>query len=110
MESENDDIDDLITLNGGGYLTQLRFPPNQNQCPMRLCNAVFESRSAAISHYREQHANSSVLCDACNKPIALSKHLGNIRRHYRREHPGRNIPYKYDKGIETSESEVSQLI
>lgn len=106
-ESENDEIDDLIILNGCGYLTQWRFPTNQNQCPMHLCKEVFKSRSAAISHYREQHANHAVLCDVCNKPIAIGRNLSNIINHYKRMHP--NAKYPYESGNETEKTEVQTV-
>ena len=106
----NDEIDDLITLNGCGYITQWRFPRNQQQCPKHLCRQEFKSRAAAISHYQEKHANDAILCEICDKPIATGKikrlrHLSFLD-HYKRLHPNTKIPYDFgDQAIETEASE-----
>lgn len=109
---ENDEIDDLITLSGCDHITQWRFPQNQKRCPIHLCHEEFESRSAAISHYQEQHASHSILCDICNKPILLSVKFGienphNFYNHYKRMHPNMKIPYEF--GVDTEKIEVQTV-
>lgn len=59
--------DDLISLHGCGRSTQWRFPKHMKICP--TCNSSFESRSAAILHYRTKHANAGRYCSICDEPI-----------------------------------------
>lgn len=104
VDIKNGNIEDLITLTGCGYITQWRFPQNQQQCPNNLCRADFESRSEAIVHYQERHADHMILCDICNKPIALGIKAGiqspvNFTNHYKRMHPNTEISYDFNKII-----------
>lgn len=113
MESANGDVNDLITLNGCGYITQWPFPPNIKQCPNHLCKEVFECRSTAILHYQEQHANHSILCNICNKPVLLAventtgrANKFNFINHYKRVHPNMKIPYDFKNETETIGTET----
>ncbi|XP_055296597.1 zinc finger protein 271-like [Sitodiplosis mosellana] len=109
-ENEDSNVDDLITLNGCGHITQWQFPRNQKHCPSHTCCEVFKSRSAAISHYQEKHADHSILCSICNKPIALSVTNGryhsrhNILNHYERMHPNTKVPYDFGDCNEVTEA------
>lgn len=113
VENEDSEVDDLITLNGCGYITQWRFPRDLKQCPTRFCRKVFESRSSAIAHYQETHSHS-ILCEICNKPIALNggHSPSNFIDHHRRMHPNTKNPYdfgNYIENVEMTEHDSSEV-
>ncbi|XP_031628123.1 uncharacterized protein LOC116343934 isoform X2 [Contarinia nasturtii] len=90
-ESENE----LITL---GELTDYestkwRFPETLH-CPVRSCSMWFDTRAAAIKHYRESHAKHSVLCKICNYPLYLLTAPHHLQGHYVRKHPTVEPPAK----------------
>lgn len=83
---------DLITLNGCKKITYWRFPQNITYCPVRFCKLMFGIRSDAIFHYRKKHADHSILCQICYKPIIAQRPCDFVR-HYRRMHPGMEVPF-----------------
>lgn len=93
-EDVNDDqIDDLIELNGLDMVGFWRFP-NVNRCPTKQCSAVFKSRSDILAHYRNKHAPNSFLCSLCEKPIyALS--LSQALKHFQSAHANVEIPPEF---------------
>lgn len=100
FQSESE-IDDLITLRGGGQITQWRFPKIKC-CPIRRCPAQFESRTRAISHYKKHHAKHYIYCSICDKPIQV-QNFQCFARHYDRNHLGIEVP------IHVSEPSTSRV-
>lgn len=92
---------DLITLKGCSQITHWRFPQNITYCPVPLCKLMFGIRSDAIFHYRKKHADHAILCQICEKPIA-TKSPCNFVRHYRRVHPGMQVPFGFGDQIEST--------
>lgn len=69
------------------------FPASLTQCPVVRCTAVSSGNRAALkAHYRKVHADASVLCELCNKPIATRNGKHNVIIHYRHKHPNAAIP------------------
>lgn len=64
------------------------------RCPVRSCGILFATRAKAIAHYRENHAQHSVLCVICNYPLMLLTAAHHLDGHYRRKHPGVEPPAK----------------
>lgn len=95
---ENDDhiedIDYHITLSGCGQMTGYHFP-NIKVCPNRSCSKKFKDRLQTMNHFREQHADSSIFCYICQKPICSQARMYFIR-HYNRMHPNMKVPYDFD--------------
>ncbi|XP_031628229.1 uncharacterized protein LOC116344008 isoform X3 [Contarinia nasturtii] len=92
MIDEENDFDDLITLNSNGIETQWRFPPNMNYCPVLNCRIQFGIRYDAVQHYKKRHANQAILCNICNKPIS-TKSTYEFKKHYSKLHPNTDLPY-----------------
>lgn len=97
IESEDEQLqgqneDDLITLHSCGITTQWKFPKNIKICPVITCRKNFDSRSNAIAHYKRTHANHSILCSICDKPL-YSKSISDFIRHHKNIHPDVEIPY-----------------
>lgn len=86
------EVDDLITLSGLGQVTYWRFPPNDKRCPVLKCQQNLESRSLAIAHYRKQHANNSIFCRPCNKPLHDINNLCIAINHFNINHPREKLP------------------
>lgn len=92
MEWRNDDeVDDLIILNGLGETTFWHFPKHINHCPVMGCGLVFPNRVGAIEHYKEKHADHFIACSICAKPLASQK-SGTILSHYQNVHPDAELP------------------
>lgn len=101
---EEEEVDDLITLEGSGHITQWRFPSNITRCPVHNCRETFEVRSAGIAHYKEKHAKGAILCLLCDKPIYAPNVLTFVN-HCRDRHQGEQIPYDFNK--KSTKSQVS---
>lgn len=71
IENDHDDGDDMIVLRGRGNISKWLFP-NTTQCPVMNCRLKFNSRSAAIAHYRSKHAGHYMMCTTCKKPISVA--------------------------------------
>lgn len=109
MDAENthgtaNEDGDLILLNGCGYKTEYKFPENQRTCPVFRCDVASESRSALIHHYKETHAENSIYCFLCCKPI-VTKDGHNFRTHYRLKHKNVKDPFDFDKVKELSQAQ-----
>lgn len=81
-----DDIDDIIIL---GELSdfEIKFKwkfPNTSKCPCKSCGLSCSSRNAAIAHFRNAHAKTSVLCTLCDRIFDDSV---DLLLHYDVEHP-----------------------
>lgn len=92
-QSEFDDnsINDMITLFGCGKTSQWRFPLKLKYCPAINCTKIFKSRSDAIVHYQQSHANNAVFCTICNQPVSAS-HKSLFIKHYTTNHPDVEFP------------------
>ncbi|XP_031628317.1 uncharacterized protein LOC116344075 isoform X2 [Contarinia nasturtii] len=101
--------DDLITLNGCGIQTKWRYPKNIKHCIVLRCDSKFGTHKKAIDHYKEQHAEKSILCPICIKPI-VSKDQKPFIRHYERVHPTEQIPYFHNKAKQSVENNEDDLI
>lgn len=95
---EEDNDDDLITLNGCGQITQWRFPKGMERCPLISCQELFDDRSEAIDHYKMQHAKKSILCYVCDIPI-YTYSSKDFEAHFRRMHPDAEIPFQFNGRI-----------
>lgn len=84
--------DDIITLSGYGHTTKWRVPPDMNKCPVMKCQQVFKLRSDFLQHYKGQHAENSILCDLCDKPLCVYRAI-DWNRHYQKLHPSHKIPF-----------------
>lgn len=95
--SENITGEDVITLNGLGITTKWRIPDNITTCPVFSCQQVFKMRSTFISHYKENHANGSILCPVCvpPKPIRVNKTPRDYTNHFERVHPNHEVPFDF---------------
>lgn len=90
MKQNNDGENDLITLGERlGFITQFKFSET-NECPVRNCG-IFDSRSDAIAHYKQQHAEYAIFCEQCNRPFSI-RSLEQFRDHYQKLHPDQKIP------------------
>lgn len=88
--------DDVITLNACGVTTKWRIPANLLNCPVLTCHQTFKERSNLISHYKEHHANGSIYCKYCDKPLRLS--MGrplDFIRHFEKLHPNHKMPFDF---------------
>lgn len=106
----DDEVDDLITLEGCGQISQWRFPRDVSRCPVRNCTETFEFRSVGIAHYKEQHAKNAIFCLICQRPV-LTKSLSFFINHYREKHPGEELTaYNFDekRSDQSSQNENGQ--
>lgn len=83
------DDDDLIVLNAFGQRTEWRFPEHLSECPVQACPAI-RNRSAAILHFKREHAQHYIHCSICDKAIKGSY----FKEHYRKIH--RNVKMQFD--------------
>lgn len=85
---ENEKVsDDFIAIGRGTYKKLWKFPMT-NICPKFKCAHLFSSRSTAMIHYREKHADDSILCEICVKPVGKSYLIG----HFNKVHPQHPLP------------------
>lgn len=94
---------DLILLNGCGYKTEYKFP-DQKMCPVLRCDVASESRSALINHYKEEHAQNSIYCFLCCKPI-VAEYPYNFIHHFRRKHKNVKDPFDFDEVKQLSQAQ-----
>lgn len=92
VKNDSDKEDDLITLGGFGQTTYWIFPSNITHCPVGRCKAVFEERSQAIRHYKQSHADMSIVCPKCDRPV-VARQRKDFLIHYARRHPGEEPPH-----------------
>lgn len=84
--------DDLIALNACGIRTKWRIPADMQKCPTSSCQQIFKMRSDLIRHFKENHAEGSILCNLCQKPIRITQ-FDQYVGHYRRIHPFAKVPF-----------------
>lgn len=94
MDDSINEDKDSITLRGCGFITKWNFPQHLTNCPVNKCLKKFGSRSKAIAHYKSTHANDSIYCYLCDKPIA-ARLRGTYRLHYNRLHPNVKNPFQH---------------
>lgn len=92
-DDSEDDENDLITLSGCRQVTQWRFP-NTKSCPVISCRVLFGIRSDAIRHYKKRHAQTSILCPACKRPI-VAQFPNQFLKHFTNIHPNTAIPFDF---------------
>lgn len=100
--AQNDSINDLITLTGGGKTTFWRFPKLLTKCPVLKCRMEFNAHSKAVAHFKELHASGSIHCSICDRPIRTNQYVNDFVRHHIRMHPTIELPY----GITVSEEKL----
>lgn len=91
---DDDEEGDWITLNGCDKITRWQFPQNVTRCAEPRCCLDFEVRSAAITHYKDQHAAHAILCYICDKPIRAES-PNEYETHFDTIHPGVNVPFVF---------------
>lgn len=106
LSDESSDEDDLITLNGCNQITQWQFPADIKHCPVQNCRAAFGIRSDAITHYKKRHANHSVLCSVCVKPIITHK-IKDYLTHYERVHPSIPLPNDFPQSLRKNVRQIT---
>lgn len=104
-EAEDDDIDDLITLDACGQITKYRFPQNVTRCPIVQCKESFEFRSAGIEHFKEKHAKTLIMCPICIKPVSAPT-VDRFVHHCRDKHPQEKIPFDFSNQMPEDEDET----
>lgn len=88
VDNEKQNDDDIITLNGCGYVSQWRIPQTDwARCPIMNCKKTFKLRSHAILHFKRMHASDSICCSICNRPV-LAQNISNFVKHF--ENHGEN--------------------
>lgn len=97
----NNGEDDVVTLSGGGHITQWNFP-DTTLCPVMNCRLRFQNRSQAIEHYREKHAKFAILCSICDKPIRVDTNKNGFIYHYRATHPNHPLPFDFESTLNTT--------
>lgn len=104
----NNGEDDVVTLSGGGHITQWNFPENITICPVISCRLQFQNRLQAIDHYKERHAKYAILCSICNKPIRVDIRTNEFIYHYRRSHPNEPLPLDFEGTAKTTTIDTPQ--
>lgn len=101
MKEQNEE-DDVVILTGCGHISRWIWPKNLNKCQVRNCHANVKNRREAINHFRETHAQVSILCPLCVKPIYAPSPY-TYKRHHDRIHVNMTMPYDFK--IITSENQ-----
>lgn len=96
---EDEEDNGWMTLKGCGHITYWRFP-STTQCPAQRCSSTFRTRFECKNHYKVTHAQHSILCPTCNKPINVLKPK-NFLRHHQLKHAGVKMPYAFMNDCET---------
>lgn len=92
----------MITLKAHGVVTHWEFPKRLRTCPITSCRKFSDDRSGAIDHFKLQHAENSILCSLCNKPV-YCKQKSHYASHYRSLHPEvKQIPFDFGQQREHS--------
>lgn len=93
--------EDKIALFGCGVTTKWRMPAGLTKCPVMNCQQDFKIRSALISHYKEKHANGSILCTACvpPKPVRVNRNSKDFKEHFERKHPNQVMPLIFNEAV-----------
>lgn len=94
-QNEAEDDDDAIILTGCGQISQWIWPEHLTKCQVRTCHSNIKSRREAIKHFRDTHANVSILCPLCDKPIHAPSPY-QFKRHFHRSHPNCEIPFVFN--------------
>lgn len=82
---QSDEDKDVITLVALNITTSWRVPETLKKCPVLTCQLNFKQRSDFVQHYKTTHANGSICCPLCSKPIRCSR-INDFRVHYVRVH------------------------
>lgn len=92
--SDSDDEDDLITLHGGGQITQFKLPKTiERKCPVWNCRMEFGIRSDVLSHFKKRHTLDHFYCKHCDKAI-FARNQNDFYKHSRKAHP--NVKQQID--------------
>lgn len=63
---------------------------------------AFKFRSAAIAHYKQNHAKNRIICPICSNNIG--SHPSNIREHFRVTHCNMKVPTNLQNAIDRNSS------
>lgn len=88
-------------LSGSSQRTEWKFPKSLSKCPVQYCRPQTGNRSAAIAHFRSQHAMYYTRCSICDKPIMAK----NFKRHCRTVHSNVEMHFDMNKKPKHSEQE-----
>lgn len=103
-DDENGKGSDWIELSGMGKITRWKFPMLRT-CPVLTCISAFDSRTATIRHYREEHAADVILCYLCDWPVDAN----DFQMHFRLIHPNEMNPFNFDSSSsESAQTETTQ--
>lgn len=83
--------DDLVVFNACGITTSWRPPADMLKCTVLNCQTNFQTRSALIRHFNDNHAEG-IVCKICDKPIRTHQ-FDQFVAHYRRMHPFKKVPF-----------------
>lgn len=99
--SKNTTDEDTIKLYDCGITTKWRVPDGLTKCPVLSCQQEFKMRSTLMSHYKEKHANGSILCAACvpPRPIRVNHCSRDYINHYERQHPDHVMPFVFGQRV-----------
>lgn len=105
---QDDDVpqDDPIVLNSCGIKSHWTVPVGMLKCPTLNCQKNFETRSDLIRHFKENHAEGSILCYECQRPIRVRRFDLYIQ-HYRRIHPFVKVPFA--EGDQDEQSNLEEM-
>lgn len=106
-EEDDDDDDDAVILTGCGQICKWMWPKNLNKCQVPRCQANVKNRREAINHFRETHANRSILCHLCDKPINAPK-PSRFKYHFLSKHPNQTMPFIFDEKANHSTKSENQ--
>lgn len=93
-------------LNTCGLQTEWRVPAGMLKCPNLMCQQIFKVRSDLIRHFKNNHAEGSIACNLCEKPIRAAN-FDQFVAHYQRLHPFVKVPYT--SGDEEDAAEVQKV-
>lgn len=67
----------------------------------RDCLLECGTNSAAIIHYKEEHASNAILCYICDRPI-YAKQPKDFQIHYDTTHPDADMPFIFNSMKKTN--------
>lgn len=84
--------DDPIVLSSCGIESHWTVPAGMLKCPTARCGQIFKMRSDFIRHFKAKHAEGSILCYVCQRPIRITQ-FDQYVLHYHRVHPFVKVPF-----------------
>lgn len=62
--------------------------PNSTDCPHIECENFFSTREIALKHFRDEHADNSMLCYVCKEIVSIQA----LPLHFEMNHPNHLTP------------------